>query len=205
MIVVDKALAERERSGKPIRVGLVGAGYVGKGFALQLLGGLPGLKLVAISNRTIGEAEIAVKNVQGKSFVHVSSVDQLESAIKKKDGPVAITSDAMLLCQSPSIDCIVEATGEIEFASRVALEAFKHKKYVVVLNAELDATLSSLARSLVALSSMLFPVMPGRMTDLARSFGLEAPPLLDEIVACDLAGRRVTKGAVLFPKPATPV
>lgn len=71
--------------------------------------------------------------------------------------------------------------------------------------AELDATLSSLARSLVALSSMLFPVMPGRMTDLARSFGLEAPPLLDEIVACDLAGRRVTKGAVLFPKPATPV
>src|SRR5690606_4956561 len=30
--------------------------------------------------------------------------------------------------------------------------------------AELDATLSSLARSLVALSSMLFPVMPGRMT-----------------------------------------
>lgn len=146
MIVVDKALAERERAGKPIRVGLVGAGYAGKGFALQLLGGLTGLKLVAISNRTIGEAEVAVKNVEGKSFIHVSNVDQLESAIGKKDGPVAITSDAMLLCQSPSIDCIVEATGEIEFASKVALEAFKHKKHVVVLNAELDATLGPILR-----------------------------------------------------------
>ena len=54
MILVDNALAERERMGKPIHVGLVGAGFAGKGFALQLLSGLPGMRLVAISNRTIG-------------------------------------------------------------------------------------------------------------------------------------------------------
>lgn len=71
--------------------------------------------------------------------------------------------------------------------------------------AELDATLSALARSLAALSSMLFPVMPGRMTDLALSLGLDAPPLLDQVAGCDLQGRRVTRSAVLFPKPATPV
>ena len=45
MIVVDEALKERERSGELIRVGLVGAGFAGKGFALQLLGRLPGLRL----------------------------------------------------------------------------------------------------------------------------------------------------------------
>src|SRR6185295_12570551 len=37
--------------------------------------------------------------------------------------------------------CIVEATGEIDFAAQVCMEAFKNKKTVVVLNAELDATL----------------------------------------------------------------
>ena len=50
MIIVDNALAEREAMGRPIRIGLVGAGFAGKGFALQVLSGLPGLRLVAISN-----------------------------------------------------------------------------------------------------------------------------------------------------------
>src|SRR5262245_2100289 len=114
MIIVDKALAERERAGRPIRVGLVGAGYAGKGFAMQLLQGLPGLRLVAMSNRTTAEAEQAVRNVRGDEFTKVAKVDQLEDAIRKQS--VAVTSDATVLCDSPSIDCIVEATGEIEFA-----------------------------------------------------------------------------------------
>ncbi len=143
MIVVDKALAERESAGKPIRVGLVGAGFAGKGFTLQLMGGLPGMRLVAISNRTLSETEEAVRFAQG-AFTKADSAEQLEIAIEKnrnEAGKVAITSDAMLLCNSPSIDCIVEATGEIEFASQVCMAAFARKKTVVVLNAELDSTL----------------------------------------------------------------
>ena len=144
MILLDNALAELERAGKPIRVGLVGAGFAGKGFTIQLLGGLPGLRLAAISNRTVSEAEEGVRMAEGK-FVNVKNADELEAAINKKGGkldvPVAITNDAFLLCNSPSIDCIVEATGEIEFAAQVCMAAFKAKKTVVVLNAELDATL----------------------------------------------------------------
>lgn len=146
MIVVDNALMERERAGQPIRVGLVGAGFAGKGFALQLLGGLPGMRLVAISNRTLAEAETAVRNVNGAELVKVSTAAQLEGAIARKGGPVAITNDALLLCESPSIDCIVEATGEIEFASQVCMSAFARKKFVVVLNAELDSTLGPILR-----------------------------------------------------------
>ncbi len=145
MIVVDRAFAEREAAGNPIRIGLVGAGYAGKGFALQILGGLPGMRLVAISNRTISEAHEAVNNT-GKKFVECTNADQLHSALSKKDGPVALVTDAMLLAASPDIDCIVEATGEIDFAARVAMEAFKHKKHVVCLNAELDATLGPILR-----------------------------------------------------------
>ncbi|MBC8108729.1 MAG: NAD(P)-dependent oxidoreductase [Anaerolineae bacterium] len=144
MIIVDKALAEREAMGRPIRVGLVGAGFAGKGFALQLLLGLPGLRLVAISNRTLGEAEQAVRNAQGDSFTRVTSIDQLETAIAKRS--VAVTSDAMLLCAAPSIDVIVEATGEIDFAARVCMAAFDNRKHAVVLNAELDATLGPILK-----------------------------------------------------------
>jgi predicted homoserine dehydrogenase-like protein len=106
MIIVDTALRERQRQGKPIRVGLVGAGFAGKGFALQLLSNLPGLRLVAISNRTIGEAEEAYRGAGVNDFKHVTSVDQLEHAIAQRE--YAVTSDPSLLCTAPGVDCGAE-------------------------------------------------------------------------------------------------
>lgn len=144
MIIVDNALRELERDGRPIRVGLVGAGFAGKGFALQLLSGLPGLRLAAVSNRTIAEAEQALTGAGVNDFKRVESIDQLEGAIANEQ--YAITSDPSLLCTSPSIDCIVEATGEIDFAAQVCMKAFAHKKHVIVLNAELDATLGPILK-----------------------------------------------------------
>src|SRR5689334_19023853 len=144
MIVVDKALAERERLGKPIRVGLIGAGYAGKGFALQLLGNLPGLKLVCIYNRTLSEAEAAYRMADVNDFKQVTTPNQLSDAIEKNHH--VVTNDYTVITNCPDVDCVVEATGEIEFASQVAMAAFAHKKHVVVLNAELDATLGPILR-----------------------------------------------------------
>ena len=146
MIIVDTALAELDRRGKPIHVGLVGAGFAGKGFAAQLLAGLPGMRLVAVSNRTIAEAAAAVRAVRAgaDSFVHVDSVEQLESAIAR--GTVALADNPQVLCEAPGVDVIVEATGEVDFAANVCVKAFAHRKHVVVLNAELDATLGPILR-----------------------------------------------------------
>jgi glutamyl-tRNA reductase len=61
MIIVDKALEKRQQDGNPIRVGLVGAGYIGRGIALQIEKFMTGMRLVAISNRTLSRAERAYK------------------------------------------------------------------------------------------------------------------------------------------------
>lgn len=139
MIIADAALAERERAGKPIRVGLVGAGFAGKGFALQLLGNLPGLRLACISNRTIREAELAYTGAGVREFKRVSSAAQLEDAIRK--GHHAVTSDPAVITACPDIDCVMEATGEVDFAAEVCQMAFAGRKHIVVMNNELDATL----------------------------------------------------------------
>jgi predicted homoserine dehydrogenase-like protein len=144
MIIVDTALQQRQSAGKPIRVGLVGAGFAGKGFALQLLSNLPGLRLVGVSNRTLLEAENAYRGAGINDFKQVSSIDQLESAIAKNQ--YTIMDDPSLLCTAPGVDCIVEATGEIDFAAHVCMKAFAHKKHVIVLNAELDATLGPILK-----------------------------------------------------------
>jgi methionyl-tRNA synthetase len=71
------------------------------------------------------------------------------------------------------------------------------------LSTELDATLASLVRALIALTTMLEPFMPLTMLELARRLSLEGVPLLDEVLSAGGAGRHVTRGEVLFPKEKT--
>jgi len=148
MIIVDKALEKRHQEGNPVRVAIVGAGYMGRGIALQILTAIVGMKLVAISNRTISEAGRAYRQAGVDSVKTVGNVAQLEEAIAQ--GQYAITDDAMLLCQAEGIDAIIEATGEVEFGAHVTLKAIAHGKHMILMNAELDATIGPLLKEVYA-------------------------------------------------------
>ncbi len=67
--------------------------------------------------------------------------------------------------------------------------------------AELDATLASLARSLLVLATLLHPILPGKMEELARRLGVDAVPALGQAMTLPLAGRKVARGEPLFPRP----
>ena len=51
MIIVDNALKAREQAGKPIRVGMVGAGFMGQGLTNQIVHSVPGMRMSAVYNR----------------------------------------------------------------------------------------------------------------------------------------------------------
>jgi predicted homoserine dehydrogenase-like protein len=145
MIIVDTALEKRKAQGNPIRVGLVGAGYMGRGIALQIITATPGMELVAVSNRTLSEAARAYEQAGVDAGTTVETRAQLEQAIQQ--GRPAITQDALLLGQADGIDAIVEATGTIEFAAHAVLNALEHGKHVILMNAELDATLGPILKT----------------------------------------------------------
>ena len=67
-------------------------------------------------------------------------------------------------------------------------------------SAELDQTLATLARVLAVLSALFQPVGPAKMAELAGHLGLDGVPTLDGSRSVALAGRRVSKGAPLFPR-----
>ena len=56
MIIVDTELRRREEAGRPVRVGLVGAGSIARANAIQIVNSTPGMVLSAISNRTVERA-----------------------------------------------------------------------------------------------------------------------------------------------------
>jgi predicted homoserine dehydrogenase-like protein len=134
---VDTALQERELTGRPIRVGMIGAGATGRAIALQLGTPVPGIRLVAIANRTTTHAERAFREAGITGWSRVTSAREAETKISQ--GLPVLTDDPSALTSCAAIDIIVEVTGTVEAAARVALDSFDNGKHVVLVNAELDS------------------------------------------------------------------
>src|SRR3989344_2422389 len=163
MITVDKYLEKLEKSGKPVRVGLVGAGFAGRVFAMQVITSMVGMRLVAISNRTKSYGEQAYKESGIKDFV--------------------FTNDPMLLCKSKDIDIIVDATYDTEFGAQVALEAFKNKKHLAIINAEMDSTIGPILKVYADKAGVIYTQadgdQPGVLMNLYREVkGLGFKPVM---------------------------
>src|SRR3954470_2139150 len=140
MIIVDNALRAREAEGKPIRVGFIGAGFMARGLANQILNVTPGIRLTAIFNRHVDRAPDASRYaIPGIQPVVAESPGALEDAIRS--GRPVVTGDATWLCRSEQIDVLIDLTGAVEFGAHVTLQAFANGKHVILMNAELDATL----------------------------------------------------------------
>lgn len=145
MIIVDSALAKCHAEGKPVRVAMVGAGFMGRGVALNILKSVEGMELVAVSNRNIAGARRAYAEAGVEEVVEIETTAQLEAAIEK--GQYAITDNPMALCEANGIDAVLEVTGAIEFGAEVALRAIAHKKHIILMNAELDSTIGPLLKT----------------------------------------------------------
>jgi predicted homoserine dehydrogenase-like protein len=170
MILVDTALAEREREGRPIRVGMVGAGFMGQGLTNQIVHSVPGMRMVAIANRRPERAEGVFAYAGVEAPMRATSQAELEDAIRA--GRPVVTDDALLLARSEQIDVIVDVTGSVEFGARVVLEAFAHGIDVVLMNAEIDATIGPIlavkAREAGVIMSACEGDEPGLQMNLVR-------------------------------------
>jgi len=145
MIIVDTALRRKAEAGNPVKVGMIGAGFMGRGIANQILNSVPGMELVAISNRNIEGARRAYTEAGATDIELVTRPDALEDAILA--GQPAITEDAHLLCRAENIDVLIEVTGAIEFGAEIVLDAIAHGKHMVLMNAELDGTVGPLLKA----------------------------------------------------------
>ncbi|MBT3381528.1 MAG: Gfo/Idh/MocA family oxidoreductase [Lentisphaerae bacterium] len=145
MVIVDTALKRCQEEGTPVRVGLVGAGYMGRAIALQIEQCVPGMRVAGISNRHIERAQAAYRLAETPHEPVVAAELQAVEHAVAQDRPV-VTEDPQLLCQAAGIDAVVDCTGDIEFGAGVALAALSHGKHLVLLNAELDATLGPILK-----------------------------------------------------------
>lgn len=145
MIIVDKALEARAEEGNPIKIAILGGGFMAQGLTNQIVNSVPAMNMVAIYSRKPQKA-IHVLNYSGlQDPIEAVTQSQLDDAIR--DGKPVFTQDVMLIARSEHVDLIVDTTGSVEFGAHVLLEGFKHGKDVVLMNAEMDATIGPILQT----------------------------------------------------------
>lgn len=183
VIIVDRALRQRQAEGKPIKVGMVGAGAMGRMLSLQITTVVQGMDLMAIANRTVETARQAFLDagIAAEDVVDVESAGAAASAVAR--GKRIVTDDPFLVTSLGELDAILEVTGAPEPAAHVVLDAFEHRKHVVTMNAELLGTVGPILRKYADEAGIVITDsdgdQPGVMMNLYRFVvGLGVRPVL---------------------------
>src|SRR5262249_19736830 len=127
-------LLEREAAGRPVTVGLIGAGKFGTMFLSQARL-TRGMHVVAVAALDVGRAFGPLPGAGWGGAAHFAG--PLGGALAR--GRRHVTQDAAAVIACPEIEVIVEATGVPRAGIHHALSAIAHGKHIVMVNVEADA------------------------------------------------------------------
>jgi predicted homoserine dehydrogenase-like protein len=166
-------LQQRTADGKPVRIGLIGAGKFGSMYLAQIPR-TPGVHLVAIADLSPDAARTNLERVGWEA--QRTQAASIDAAVKA--GSTFIGDDWGAMVRHPAIDIVVECTGNPIAAVEHCLEAFANGKHVVNVTVEADAfcgpLLARKAADAGVIYSLAFGDQPALICDLvdwARTCG----------------------------------
>jgi predicted homoserine dehydrogenase-like protein len=159
-VEILERLQQRQKSGNPIRVGLVGCGHMGSGL-VHVTHQMAGMDTVAIADIApararetlhklgLSDDQICITNARGSA----------EDALRA--GKRVLTEDPVMLAQLDGLDAVVEATGLTEVGARVAWTGIMSSKHVIMLNVETDVTVGPLLYRLAQKAGCVYTAASG--------------------------------------------
>ncbi|KWR90506.1 NAD(P)H-dependent oxidoreductase [Cupriavidus sp. IDO] len=166
-------LLARAEQGKPVRVGLIGAGKFGSMYLAQVPR-TPGVHMVGIADLVPANAHASLERVGWEPGR--AKAASLDDAVRT--GSTHVGDDWEALVAHPGVDIIIECTGNPIAAVDHCLAAFKHGKHVINVTVEADAfcgpLLAHRAREAGVVYSLAYGDQPGlacELVDWARTCG----------------------------------
>jgi len=130
---LHRMLLERKAAGKPVTIGLIGAGKFGTMFLSQVRV-TDGMHVVAIADLNVKRAHSQLETAcWPKEQYQATSMDDA-----LKHGSTFITDNADLLVDHPAVEVIIEATGDPRNGIKYALKSIAHHKHIIMVNVEAD-------------------------------------------------------------------
>jgi predicted homoserine dehydrogenase-like protein len=167
-------LLKREAAGKPVTVGVIGAGKFGTMFLAQART-TRGMHVVAVADLDVGRARKQLRTA-GWAEGAISAASLADACKARR---THVTPDAAALIGCPEIEVVVEATGIPAAGIRHALGAIANGKHVVMVNVEADALAGPLLARKAAAAGVVYslawgdqPALICEHVDWARACGL---------------------------------
>lgn len=172
-----KRLIEREATlGRPVRVGIVGAGQMGSGLVAQVHRAR-GMEVAAVADIAVDRAEAALAAAGRTDIERTTSIEHAVAVIES--GRAAVLDDGLRLAELP-LDIVVEVSGIPDVAAQVALSCVLAGMDVALMTVEADVTVGLLLARTAQAGSAVYTVCRGdepveclKLVEYAEDLGLE--------------------------------
>lgn len=179
MLNLNYHLEKLQEEGKFIRIGLVGAGQMGRGMVSQMFL-MKGIRICLVSDILVDNAVNSFKlaGIKNEDIKIVDNIVDAQKAIEK--GYFVATADSSIVTETPAIDVVIDATGVPEVGARLAFDAITNKKHIVMLNVETDVTVGPILKKMADSAGVVYTGSAGdepgavkELYDFADGLGLE--------------------------------
>ena len=140
MLNMNWKLEQREKEGNIIKVGIVGAGQMGRGMVTQMVL-MKGMSPAIVSDINVDLAVQAFKyaEVADEDIVVANTLEEANAGIAAHK--YVACSNADFIAQVEGVHAVVDCTGVPDVGAKVATDAMEHGKHVVMLNVETDVVI----------------------------------------------------------------
>lgn len=182
MLRLKRELRELDSKGVPIKVGLIGAGYLGSGI-LNVIEHMRGMEVVVLGDPNLRNAVTAYKSVgvNGDTILCTDDVDEAEKAIDS--GKKVATDNLNLVPLIASVDVIVDGTTSPKIGAHVAFNAIMNRKHIVTANIEADVTVGHILNKLAKAGGVVYTATDGEEPAVIKEMYDHAEILGFEIIA----------------------
>jgi len=172
---LHRMLRQRADEGRPLRIGLIGAGKFGSMYLSQVRR-TPGGHLVGVADLAPQRAKSALLRVGWPAAA--LGARSLAEAVRK--GTTRLLDDAQALIAAPEVEIVIDATGNPSAGIAHVLACCRHGKHVVMVNVEADALAGPLLARRAREAGIVYSLANGdqpalicEMVDWARAAGFE--------------------------------
>ena len=155
MLNMDKKLIKRQEDGQIIKTGIVGAGQMGRGMVTQMVL-MNGMMPAIVSDIKVENAVNAFKYAGVKEDDIAIAKTLADANAAMEAGKYVACEDANFVSQANLVECAIDATGVPDVGAKVATDAMKNKKHVVMLNVETDVVIGPYLKKLAAKEGVIY-------------------------------------------------
>jgi len=177
--MIFNELNRRQAEGKPIRVAVSGAGWIGSGFVHQvaLMKGMS-VEILADENTSAAHRAFLASGVSADRIVELANPGQVMDALST--GKKVISGSYKLASQVEDIDIVADVTPSPSSGAETAYSCIQNGKDIVMVNIEADVTVGRILKKMADKAGVLYTVSSGdepgclmELFDFVTSLGYE--------------------------------